>query len=200
EEVGGDPEEQGAQVQPGGGGVLVVPAPPRVEPAGHVLAQAAAEEVLDLDQVGARPGVPREAIGGEVEDLEEPPQECRASVAADDAGLGQHHRVGEVHQRVLAESPAQVAELRRLVVLHQHRAPGAEARLLEKQILLRHARRPPGQPRYTAEGTASAGSGIGAGVASLYTAATLARKAPPRSGTTRGRSAAVTARVAARCR
>ena len=76
-----DAQQQVAQVEAIRRGVLVVPAAAGLEPPGDVVADAAGQEVLDLDQVGARPRVPREAVAAEVVRREQALQEQGAARA-----------------------------------------------------------------------------------------------------------------------
>ena len=138
-QVAQDPEEEVAEEEAVGGGVLVVPAAARLEPAGDVIADPLGQEVLDLDQIGAGVGIPGEAVGALVVDLQQGGQEGGPPGRRQDALLGQHHDVGQVDQAVGLEHPGQPGPPGHLVVLDQDTAPGAKPRFLQEEIVLLHA-------------------------------------------------------------
>ena len=138
EQVGEHVQQQVAQHEALGRRLLVVPAAACLEPAGHVLPEAALQVVLDLDQVRSRGRVPREALGAELLHLQESSEQASAPRGVQDACLDQHHHVREVDGGVPACAPLDLHEMGRLVVPHEDGVARAEARLLQEQVLLRH--------------------------------------------------------------
>ena len=136
-----DLQQQVSHVETFRGGALVVAAAPGLQTAGDVLPHPPGEVVLGLHQERAGFRQIREARAVAVVHVQQAFEQPCPAFGREDAGLGQHHRMGQIRQHIFAETPPETRKVGNFLALDQHPGARAEAGFFQEHVVLAAHRR-----------------------------------------------------------